>query len=170
MPKNSNIGKFVFLERQYKGFRRRLPNKVAITVVNFFKRNFRVSGFVDRPFQKWKKPSYPGKKGATLVKSGELRRNIKKLRVSVNRVVVGVPSNIKHARIHNEGGKIAITPKMRRFFWAKFKETEKEFWKNMALTKKTHIDIPKRQFIGDSKVLEVTIERMIIKELKKALQ
>ena len=58
---------------------------------------------------------------------------------------------------------------MRRFFWAKFKETGKEYWKGLALTKKTHFDIPKRKFIGDSKALKITIDRMLIRELQRAL-
>jgi phage gpG-like protein len=168
MP-NHNAKKFNILQSQYKGFRRRLPNKVAITAVNFFKRNFKVGGFVDRPFRKWKKSKYPGKKGTTMVQSGKTRRDIKKLKVSQRRVVVGIGGHKAYAEIHNTGGKLPITPKMRRFFWAKWYETKNDFWRNMALTKKTHLDIPQRQFIGDSKVLEITVERMIIKELKKAL-
>ena len=168
--RNRNTQKFVILEAKYKSLRRRLPNKIAITLVNFFKRNFKVGGFVDRPFKKWRKSRYPGKRGTTMVQSGKTRRDIKKLQVSPRKVVVGIGSHNKYAEIHNTGGKIPITPKMRRFFWAKYYETENEFWKNMALTPKTEIDVPQRQFIGDSKALKTTIDRMIIKELKHALQ
>lgn len=167
--RNDNTKEFKLLESRYRSFRRTLPNKIAITAVNFFKRNFKVGGFVDRPFQKWKKSNYPGVR-KTMVQSGQTRRDIKKLKVSPKRVVVGIGKHNEYAAIHNTGGKIPITPKMRRFFWAKYKETQDTFWRNMALTKKTHINIPKRQFIGDSKALETTIERMIIKELKKALR
>ena len=167
--RNKNSRTFDLLEKDYKAFRRRLPNKLAITAVNFFKRNFRVGGFVDKPFQKWKKSTYPGSR-TTMVKSGNTRRDIKKLKVTQNQIVVGIGKHNHYAEIHNEGGKTPITPKMRRFFWAKFKETGKEYWKFLAITKKTHLDIPQRKFIGDSKALEVTAERMIIKELDKALK
>ena len=53
------------------------------------------------------------------------------------KVIVGIANHNHYAKIHNEGGKILITPKMRRFFWAKFKETGKEYWKGLALTKNT---------------------------------
>jgi phage gpG-like protein len=106
---------------------------------------------------------------ATMVRSGNTRREIKKLQVSETKVVVGIANHNHHAKIHNEGGKIPVTPKMRRFFWAKYKETGKEYWKGMALTKKTHFDIPQRKFIGDSKALEKTLDRMLISELRKAL-
>jgi hypothetical protein len=78
---------------------------------------------------------------------------------------------MSYAAIHNNGGKIPVTPKMRKFFWAKYYEragnvtklksgkasaskrnvalsSEVQFYKNMALTKRAHITIPQRQFIG----------------------
>lgn len=163
----NNSKQFDILEKEYLRFRRKLPNKIAITAVKFFKRNFKVGGFVDKPFKKWKKSKFNNR--TTMVQSGDTRRDIKKLHVSQDKIVVGIANHNHYAKIHNEGGKIVITPKMRRFFWAKFKETGREHWKFMAITQKTHIDIPKRQFIGDSKALEITVERMIIKELKKYL-
>ncbi|AWL77959.1 hypothetical protein DKB58_02835 [Capnocytophaga canimorsus] len=61
-----------------------------------------MGGFVDKPFQKWKKSQM--NKRTTMVQSGNLRRAIKKLRVSRNRVVVGIGQHIPYAQIHNEGG------------------------------------------------------------------
>lgn len=167
MP-NNNAGEFDRLAGKYRNFKRTIPHKAAITMVNFFKRNFNVGGFVDVPFKRWKKSTYPGARGA-MVRSGNTRREIKKIQVSQSRVVVGIANHNHYAKIHNEGGKILITPKMRRFFWAKYKETGKDYWKGLALTKKTHIDIPQRKFIGESKALEKTLDRMLIAELRKAL-
>lgn len=167
MP-NNNAGEFDRLAGKYRNFKRTIPHKAAITMVNFFKRNFNVGGFVDVPFKRWKKSTYPGAR-ATMVRSGNTRREIKKIQVSQSRVVVGIANHNHYAKIHNEGGKILITPKMRRFFWAKYKETGKDYWKGLALTKKTHIDIPQRKFIGESKALEKTLDRMLIAELRKAL-
>ncbi|HUH35132.1 MAG TPA: phage virion morphogenesis protein [Moheibacter sp.] len=163
---NNNSREFEELSQRYNRLREELPEKAAITMVNFFKRNFQAGGFVDKPFKKWKESTYPGAR-RTMVRSGNTRRQIKKIRASRDRVVVGIANHNHYAKIHNEGGKIPITPKMRRFFWAKFKETGKEYWKGLAITKKTHLDMPKRQFIGPSKALETTINRMLIKELKK---
>lgn len=169
MPNNNNNAQvFDELKKKYLGFRRSIPQKAAITMVNFFQRNFQVGGFVDVPFQRWKPSTYPGAR-RTMVRSGNTRREIRKIRVSQQKVIVGIANHNHYAKIHNEGGKILITPKMRRFFWAKFKETGKEYWKGLALTKKTHLDIPKRKFIGDSKALKITIDRMLIRELQRAL-
>ena len=166
MARNRNVDKIKALEADWNKLRRRLPNKIAIAVVNFFKRNFRVGGFVDKPFTKWDAPKNPKKTRSTLVESGTLRRGIKKIKVTLNRVVVGVSKFIKYAQIHNEGGKIPITPKMRRKFWAMYKESGNVFYKNMALTQKTHIDMPERRYIGDSAALDITLQRMLRTALK----
>ncbi len=167
MP-NNNAQEFDKLHRKYRTFRRTIPQKAAITMVNFFKRNFQVGGFVDVPFKRWAESNYPGAR-RTMTKSGNTRREIKKIQVSESRVVVGIANHNHYAKIHNEGGKIRITPKMRRFFWAKFKESGKEYWMWLALTKKEFIEMPQRKFIGDSVALEKTMDRMLISELKKAI-
>ncbi len=189
MP-NNNHKAFELLEQQYRSFKQKLPEQVATTAVNFFKRNFKLGGFTDQPFRRWEKSDYPGMGKTTMVKSGQTRRDIKKIQVSPNKVVVGIGNHNHYAGIHNTGGKIPITPKMRRFFWAKYlelsgikkpmstierKKREEAipdclFWKALALTQKDCIDIPKRQFIGDSKALDVAIERQIIKLLKHYLK
>ena len=87
--------------------------------------------------------------------------------MSHNRVTVGVDSSIKYAQIHNDGGKIEITPKMRRYFWAMFKQTGDTYYRGMALTQKKHFVIPQRQFIGNTKAMEVRLTRRYIKELQK---
>lgn len=164
MAMNNNAGELDALRTKYLKLRRALPRKLAITAVNFFKRNFRLGGYVDTTFTKWK-DSHNGR--TTMVKTGNLRRAIKKIYVTANRIVVGVAKNIPYARIHNEGGTVPITPKMRRYFWAMYKKTGQDKYKWMAITKKTHIEIPKRQFIGDdNKAIEKTLERQIIKEFK----
>ncbi|WP_312399523.1 phage virion morphogenesis protein [Chryseobacterium sp.] len=165
MPNNNNASEFDRLSSRFNSIKAALPQKAAIVMVNFFKRNFDVGGFVDQPFQKWKKSTYPGAR-KTMVHSGNTRREIRKIRITRMRVVGGIANHNHYAKIHNEGGKIPVTPKMRRFFWAKYKETGKEYWKGMALTKKTHFTIPKRQFIGSSKALEKAIDRLIINELR----
>lgn len=56
-------------------------------------------------------------------------------------------SKVPYARIHEKGGMIKITRKMRGFFWAKFAETNEGRWKAMALTKQSHINIPARPYL-----------------------
>lgn len=168
---NINAKQFDELKQKYEAFRNTIPEKIAIQAVNFFKRNFELQGFVNNGLEKWKPLSNPKDKGRKILsRRGNLKRSIKKIKVQRNLVVVGVASDIKYAEIQNYGGQIVITPKMRRYFWAMYKQTNEEYWKGLALTKKKHLDIPARKFIGDSQALVKNIDRMIIKELNIALQ
>ncbi len=102
-------------------------------------------------------------------------------------VTVGIDTNgiTEYAEIHNEGGKIVATEKMKAFFWAKYYETEgkqstnkkgerrqnkanKElsqdalFWRAMALKKVGDVvKIPQRQFIGESSELQALLEQAL---------
>jgi len=103
-----------------------------------------------------------------------------------------VYSNKPYAEIHNEGGTILITPRMRRFFWAMYhKEMERigltksgaarkdkrnasisekaMIWKSLALTSKKSFVIPKRPFIYHSKDLNDKIDRLIDHLVKRAI-
>ena len=97
------------------------------------------------------------------------------------RVTVG--TEVPYAAIHNEGGDIIVTPRMKRFFWAKYRETnggswkrnakndEAEFWKTLALKKAgSVIHIPQRRFIGESQELTDKINNTIENEINNILQ
>lgn len=130
-----------------------------------FDRNFERKAFFDRPWPKRKRDV----RGSLLMNSGRLRRS---LRCSTDATSLKWTSDTPYAGIHNGGGEITITPRMRKFFWAMYyksigdlsynRKTKKVavgrhntkltadalFWRNMALTKKSKITMPQRQFIG----------------------
>ena len=77
-------------------------------------------------------------------------------------------SSEPYTALHNEGGTITVTGKMKRFFWAKFKETGEVGWKYMALMKVGQvIKIPQRQFIGDGPETQKLIRDVIQSNLDK---
>lgn len=107
-----------------------------------------------------------------------------------------IRTSVPYARIHNEGGTIqsTVTPRMRAYAWHRFykeagirkdhsgKKRNKQyasaqdslkamFWKRLALTRKPRlsIKIPKRQFIGPSRALDMRIQAMVESELRKLL-
>ena len=90
----------------------------------------------------------------------DLKKSIKTVSKSAGEI--HIQSDMKYSKIHNEGGTIRITEKMRKFFWAKYYETRDESWKYMALTKKSVIAIPKRQFMGINNNMIVEMERIIL--------
>ncbi len=111
---------------------------------------------------------------------------------------VTITNDLPYAAIHNQGGTIHVnvTPKMKRYAWAKYYEVsgkaknsdgkkrkrskatqaadnaQADFWKRLALTKKTsmQIHIPQRQFIGESRELCEKINSRISQELKNLLE
>lgn len=115
---------------------------------------------------------------------------------------VTIFNDVVYAAIHNEGGTVhpKITPKMRRFAWAKYYELkgkqkgaqkprkgqkngtsqsagnhpdsgEAEKWKRLALTKKETltINIPQRQFMGQSAELDAKISAYVEKEVLRII-
>lgn len=60
-------------------------------------------------------------------------------------------SSVPYARIHEKGGFThpTVTRKMRRFAWAKYRQTGESVWRGIALTRKSNlvVPIPKRPYI-----------------------
>jgi len=141
-----------------------LPNVIAEEAKEFFINNFDSQGWDGRP---WKKPG-PGRERPglpTLEQSGDLRGSIEVIQANKKAIKVGT-EGIPYAAIHNYGGRIRITPRSRRYFWAKFKETGLAFWRNMAMATGP-IKMPQRRFIGNSNRLDQKVDRIIKKELSK---
>ena len=174
------------LERKLKeGSKRKLLKLMGERAVNHFKK--RITKGKDGGGKKFKKrsPEFSNRKGRqTLVKSGSLANSIKVQSISKNTVTIG--SKLPYSKIHNEGGKITVTKKMKGFFWIKYREmTEKlrdnkdkqggnkdtarikklthdaNIWKSLALKKEgSKITIPKRKYIGDSPELQKEMEQL----------
>lgn len=96
---------------------------IGVELKDEFDKNFENKSFFGK---KWP-PSDNG-----LVKTGDLRKS---LRVQTSNSSVSIISDVEYADIHNEGGKIQVTEKMKKFFWAKYKETKSEKYKALALKK-----------------------------------
>ncbi|KAB8153409.1 hypothetical protein EZY14_009255 [Kordia sp. TARA_039_SRF] len=147
-----------------------LVRYTSIYARNFFKESFQNQGFTDTNFSPWqprKNDVDPGRK--ILVKSSVLLNSIQVFKATTSEIRIG--SDQEYADIHNNGGvvTIPITDKSRRYFWYMFKSTGNGMWKALALTNKKSITvkIPKRQFIGESKVMMDKIQQWVIKEIEK---
>ena len=62
-------------------------------------------------------------------------------------VKTAIGNNLVYAPIHEFGGRIRLTDKMRKFSWAMFFKTKDDKWKWMALAKKSFLKIPARPFL-----------------------
>jgi len=157
----------------------KLPRMIGKNAVDHFKENFRKGGFVNNGLQAWKKSNRideTGKYAAS--KYGPLLSARKELYNSISFIAgnstVTILSDKEYAQIHNEGGIThpTVTDKMKKFAWYKHKETKQKssMWMGIALKpvgSKLNVKIEKRQFIGNSKELDVKIENIIESELTK---
>lgn len=161
-------------------------NDLRVELTEEFDRNFERKAFFSK---KWKDRKLDGNGSLLNVKGGGGLRG--SLKATVSGRGLRFTSSLPYAQIHNEGGKIKITPKMQRFFWAKyyeysgavsFKKTgtqgqnkrniklskEAELYKSLALKKVgDYIVIPKRQFIGHAPEVDKAVKDVIEDNLKQ---
>lgn len=160
---------------------------VKVELSEEFDRNFSRQGFFGEKWARRKSPSARADR-AVLTDTGALRRSIGS-RISGNTITFF--SDLPYAGIHNEGGEIRVTARMRRFFWAKYYAArgsfgyrkngerrrdkrnvqltaEAEFWRAMALKKVGDVvRMPRRQFLGTHPRLEQAVREIIEENLDR---
>lgn len=145
--------------------KRKILNDIRVELSDEFDRNFQRKAFFD---QSWPPRKMRNPKGSLLMVTGKLRRSIR-CRVDADSVVW--ETSERYAAIHNYGGTITVTAKMKKFFWYKHKATKDDAWKWMALMKVgSRITIPQRQFLGDHPQVRKRAEAIVSRNLQKAAQ
>lgn len=165
---------------------RQILSDIRVGLSSEFDRNFERQAFFNEAWQRRRSPLRGD--GHILVDTGALRRSITAVSDETS---ITFSSSEPHAAIHNEGGKIAVTAKMKRFFWAKYYETTgafgrkksgalrqdkknlklstaAEFYRTMAcLPVGYQITIPRRRFLGTSPQLEAQVKAIITSNLEE---
>ena len=168
-----------------KEIKRRILNDVRVEAAEQFDRNFETESFFG---EAWQRKKSPVGSDHVLVGTGTLRRSIS---ARVEEDSITFESTLLYAAIHNEGGAIKVTARMKRYFWAMYYKangglgrrkdgtlrkdkknarlsTEAEFWKHLALMKVgASIRIPRRRFIGVHSQLETAVTSIIEKRLQE---
>ena len=131
---------------------RRLPVIVGRLAKEHYQDNFRQSGFVDHGLHPWQPAKRQNGGAGAAARYRTLLSSRNHLFSSINytptNAAVTVYNNVPYAAAHNDGAtvNIPVTPKMRRFAWAKFYEASGKTKKN-AKTKKTNRPAnPRAQF------------------------
>lgn len=139
----------------------------AVDLTQEFDRNFERKAFFDK---KWPSEKYANSRGSQMMRSGKLRRSIND---TVTGETIKWSSGLPYASMHNDGGEITVTAKMKSFFWAMYYKSagavtfnvrkkamantvrnrkldaEAKKWKALALMKVgAKMKIEQRQFIG----------------------
>lgn len=163
---------------------RRVLNDIRVELSDEFDQNFERQAFFSEAWARRKSPTRPG--GHILVDTGRLRQSISSRMTDTS---ITFYTTLPYAEIHNDGGEIVVTQKMKKYFWAKYYEatgsfgrkkdgsrrndkrtvqlsSEAEFWKFMALKKAgTTIKIPRRRFLGTSPEVEQSVLEIIEENL-----
>ena len=172
------------MNRDIQKIIRNILNDVRVELSDEFDRNFERQAFFNEAWQRRSSPTRPG--GSILIDTGKLRQSISSRTTDSS---ITFCSTLPYAAIHNDGGEIKVTARMKRFFWHKYNEatgsfgrkkngerrndkrtvqlsTEAEFWKHMALMKEgKSIKIPRRRFLGASPEVEQAVKDIIEENL-----
>ena len=167
---------------------RNILSDLRVELTDEFDQNFARQSYFGRAWQRRKSPL---RDGALLQQSGALRRSIHSPRTNDTSITFSSP--LPYASIHNEGGEIEVTGKMKRYFWAKYYEATgsvtrrkdgstsqskrnvartaaAEFYRRMALMKVGQkIQMPQRQFIGGGPEVEAIVRGIIDENLNEYL-
>lgn len=152
-----------------------LPVKVGRAVRDSVRENFRKGGFYGTP---WQAPLRT-QLGIGGPGYGPLLSGTNHLMMSTDYIPgegrVIIQNTLVYAPIHNDGGSITVTAKMKGFFWAqhykargdaKELSAEAQFWRNMALKKVgSQIKIVQRQFLGEHPEVNRIVSEIVNKEL-----
>ncbi len=167
---------------------RRILDDLRVELSDEFDENFEREGFFSESWQRRISPLRGD--GHILVDTGQLRRSIES-RIDGNSITFF--TTLPYAGIHNDGGEIVVTAKMKKYFWWRWKsaegsfsrkkdgevrktkknarlQSESDFWKWMALKKiGSKIRIPRRRFLGSSPEVERIVREVIEENLGDAL-
>ncbi|MGB0869487.1 MAG: hypothetical protein ACPGSD_07805 [Flavobacteriales bacterium] len=167
-------------------FIKQILTDVKVKLTDEFDQNFERKAFFDK---KWPATTLHNRKGSILSRTGALRRSIQSNTAGSQ---ITFKSSVPYAQIQNEGGKIQVTKKMKKFFWAmhykssnaityrisnkKVNNTirnrklteEANMWKAMALKPEgSFITIKQRQFIGHHPKVDRLIRSIIHQNIQE---
>lgn len=173
-------------------YTRTLPVKVGTKAVSLTKQRFTDSAFSGR---KWQEPyrrklSFKGTQASykTLLSGTNHLRESTYFKPEPGKVYIR--NQVDYAQIHNDGGSIKVTAKMKRYFWYRYAAAkgarltkkrgglrktkgnealtrEAMFWRNMALKREgSLIRMPRRHFFGPDANMSKEIRKIIEKEMQ----
>lgn len=114
---------------------KRILRDIQVELGDEFDRNFERQAFFSEAWARRKSPNRPG--GTLLIDTGNLRRSVRS-RTTENSITFF--TDLPYAAIHNDGGEIVVTAKMKRYFRAKFYESQGGFGRKKGTAKRTLSD------------------------------
>lgn len=141
-----------------------LLKDIKVELDDEFDRNFERKAFFTTAW----KPAKHNTIGSLMMRTGALRKSLHSSIINNN--AIKWTSTLAYANIHNSGGTITVTAKMKGFFWYRYRlasgnnikniNAEAAFWKAMALKRVgSVIKIEKRQFIGEHPLVHQAVKK-----------
>ncbi len=165
---------------------RNILEDIRVELGEEFDKNFDRQAFFS---ESWQRRKSPGRKdGALLIDSGDLRKSILSRTTEDS---ITFYTTLPYAEIHNDGGEIVVSKRMKGYFWHKYQEavgafTRKkdgtvgnskrnrklseyaDFYKAMALKKVgSTIKIPRRRFLGTSPEVEAMVRDIVERNIEE---
>ena len=97
-----------------QNFLNQIITDLKIKLSEEFDRNFERKAFFDKA---WPGTRHPNRIGSLLMRTGALRRS---MQCKKEGNTLRFTSSEPYAALHNEGGQMVVTPKMKRYFWAMY--------------------------------------------------
>lgn len=154
----------------------KIPRAVAVLAKSHYRNNFRLGGFDGKPWKTtWRQQLGVGAEKGYKPLTSKTLTLMNSIDTKIEDTAVHVLSDLDYSLIHNEGGDIPVTRKMRRFFWAKFYAAggkgakdgkipplaKKWLYLALAAQGKKKFKMPKRMYIGESNKLNGVIVKKI---------
>lgn len=164
---------FIMYLDRFAEMHERLPDKVGALAVRFFKKRFEEQAWVDIITEPWKERkgnTDPGR--GILIKSGRTKRSIRKVYANRNEAMIG--TDAPHAQVHNEGYrgtvKVKAHSRSRSRRRGRTRSTDEQQREVKVAAHSRRVNYPRRQFMGQSAVLNRDIERFMTAEYMKFLR
>lgn len=163
----------------------RILKDIKVDLKEEFDKNFEREAFFSEAWTRRKSPVHGGRSGHLLVDESHLRGSI---RSRIQGDSVFFSSDLPYAGIHNDGGDIIVTARMKHFFWKKYRdnftgdgtgkkgwgrgnkktmEPEEAFWYHMAMKKVgSVVRIPRRRFLGVNAEVEKIVTGIVEENLR----
>lgn len=163
-----------------KTFSMKMTSEFGTVAVNFTKERFVRKDWFNQVHETWK-PRKRRDRGSLMVRTGRLKRSIRKISSGDGYVIIG--SDVPYAAIHNEGGKTTKSVyvsahtrrKTRHAISAKTgKKLKKKVDSGDVIRVKSHVrkmnlTVPQRKFMGESRALQIRLQKHLKDEVTKIL-
>ncbi len=156
-------------------FSRRMVSKFATATVAFSKERFVKKDWINKNRRQWTPRKRPDR-GSLMVKTGRLKRSIRKMGTGV------VGTDVSYGEIHNFGGKINKTVAVKahtrkRAVRAVSSRTGRALKRTVSSgsiqvkshNRKMNMKIPKRQFLGESVRLNNKLQTILSQDVQNEL-